>query len=813
MATVVLIQAQPRLASSGSLIDVRLAGGGSRHYDQLGFSDWRAGIANVPRFSALIGYDKEGLTGGAIPQTGGFRFFSDDGTLNSALANVIWDGARIIVTTGDDEDIVPVYRQRLIGTVASIKADGGAITFTVADLSLDLDKPACPNSFAGTGNLEGVEEATGRVKRRTWGRVFNVEGRLLDKAYNIYEFGDPAFPLSSFDMVKDKGVGGPITVVDAKATPLDTLNALRSAAVPSGGAAVAPSIACVKWWTEPAGPLTADITGPYLPPDRSPAALAQLIVTSSTPSIAVEDRSAAYSWAPYDSGIHCDSATETFGNLLDRLLLPVFIAWVLDGAGVFRFRRVTWDGPVTELRAETISREEVLPAIKGRKLGFQKNHRIHTDGEISAILFTSTDLQYADGTPIEVLKPAEAGANVTEQRTANAIAGQGSLATLSTLDRTGGYLTGFGALSGLSYVKLGDPAPGMAALYTQNLYATSDASVLTALGNALGILGQGLLATLSYVKIGANDGQSTQLLTSNGSSTSDATVLTALGNALGIANQGLLATMSAIGDGYLSGNLATRLAPWGPDARYLNAGAVAFAAGNTIEGLKPGEAGANVTESRNALGFQGQGALATLAFVQFGASRTVVTADGTTVTDQVVVTSVGYAAGFQGQGQLASKNQAGYFDLNIDELRSNTNDSFNYDYRQINPGSSYAPRGNLPSNSDETNTGGLPRLGYDQPIKSGGTIYVTVNGNHSVNGNNGASVFVAFVLLDTADNILATIRLPLGVLTNYLFMIPNTYGTRTIRWRIRAMNNGTAFTQLIGANGGPYVVDVAWKAI
>lgn len=120
MSTVVLIQAQPRYASTGATVDIRLAGGGSRAYTQLGRTDWRSGVSTLPRFSAAIGFDQSGTTGGALPQTGGVRFFPSDKALLSALGNLVWDGARVTVSVGDDEALVESYATKLNGDRKSV---------------------------------------------------------------------------------------------------------------------------------------------------------------------------------------------------------------------------------------------------------------------------------------------------------------------------------------------------------------------------------------------------------------------------------------------------------------------------------------------------------------------------------------------------------------------------------------------------------------------------------------------------------------------------------------------------------------------
>lgn len=52
----------------------------------------------------------------------------------------------------------------------------------------------------------------------------------------------------------------------------------------------------------------------------------------------------------------------------------------------------------------------------------------------AAITPSAEDVEYADGTPLENLKPGEPGANVTETRVAAAIAGQGALATQNNVN-------------------------------------------------------------------------------------------------------------------------------------------------------------------------------------------------------------------------------------------------------------------------------------------------------------------------------------------------------------------------------------------
>lgn len=420
MARVALLQAEPRDPATGAIVPQRIAGGGERPYDQLGFKDWRAGLVRPPRYRTGVEFGESGPTGGSLPQTTVLRIAPSDQQLVTTLASLLWIRARLTVHAGDDAAAAPAYPIALKGTVAGVSTTGNALSLTVSDLSTDLAKPVAPDTFAGTGGLEGPIEAAGRVKRRSLGVCFNVEGRVLDKANNIFEFGDPGRPLNAFTTVKDKGRAAvTVAVLPWQGSAAATLAALIAAAAPQGGGVVCPSIACVKWWTQPSGPLTADLQGEigasYV---ATPPAIAARIVTSQAPEIAIANLAQAIGWLGTDAGLHIDNGSETAAGALDRLLLPLFVVWIITPAGQLVFRRFSWDGaPVAALKAISVDREAVLSPVRERRLRYQRNHRQHTDAEISAALLD------------EKLAGIEAGANVTQNHTAASIVGQGSLAT------------------------------------------------------------------------------------------------------------------------------------------------------------------------------------------------------------------------------------------------------------------------------------------------------------------------------------------------------------------------------------------------
>lgn len=406
MARFVLLEAAPWRIADGVAESVRLAGGGLKAYAGLrGFSDWRSGIATFPLFVAAAGYGETGWTGAAMPQTTTFKMYpSDDALRSTLLGKYLWKGAPIEIRSGDDELAPGTYILELTGLIDSVSMQDGAISFTVADNARKLDVSIVTANFLGTGGIEGVIEAEGRPKRRSWGLVRNVEGFLLDKPNNIFEFGDPAFPLNSFVAVKDMGRDAspaPATVT-WQGSIAATLTALQAATAAEGSCVVAPSIACVKWWTVPHGPLTADIQGEvgagYV--DKI-ADLGKRVVNAApggTLDIASADVTAINAVRPATSGLHVASNGETYSQALDRLFTPCNVLWGLNPDGTVRLGEVQFATPSEAIVPVDAERVETYKPLSRVKLGYRKNHRQHSDGEISAAILTSDIDDIADET-------------------------------------------------------------------------------------------------------------------------------------------------------------------------------------------------------------------------------------------------------------------------------------------------------------------------------------------------------------------------------------------------------------------------------
>lgn len=381
MSEVSFLRAWPRSAD-GVEVPVFLAGGGStmsfRHQGQ----GYRAGLINRPRFRAALALDAGGFTGGTVPTASAMGCQPADKAVFEAMASLAWKDVRVEIDGGEETGALD---RVLTGAIADMTIADGTCNFTVADMSKRFDVPVTNATFAGTGGIEGYDGATGRLKRRSFGVVRNIEGRLLDPANSIYEFGDPAKPLKAITLLRDMGRAAPAPAVVAwQGSPSATLAALIASTAVAGSGVVAPSIACAKWWTTPAAPLTADIEGEIgISYVDTVAMIASRLVTLAGGE-AISNLVEANALLPGAAGLHVDSNTETYAGALDRLTLGASVIWRVAPGGAVTLSLCSFDDPIAELKGLFIGREATLPPIKSRTITYRLNHRQHGDGEVAS---------------------------------------------------------------------------------------------------------------------------------------------------------------------------------------------------------------------------------------------------------------------------------------------------------------------------------------------------------------------------------------------------------------------------------------------
>lgn len=408
---VILVEAKPRQAADGASVTVRLAGGGASVPYRYDNQHWRAGITGLPKMSASLDFDGEQLGGGGVAQSMEFGWAPSTRAALAELSNLYWPDAPITVRVGPEGADLPPIVTTGLGLESAVNR--GVLTIALADRAVDLKRPLLVDRFLGTGGLEGPTAFADLIKSRAWGRCFNIPGRQLDAANNIWVFGDPRHPWQAFDQVRDRGAitdSATITLLDAQATPEATFAALQAAKVIEGGGVLCPSIACVKWWTQPLGDLRADIrgeiSGGYV--ETAPEIVARIVAARSTIPFALGAVAAAAAARPAPFGWRVDTDSATAASEISEMLGGVSTSWLLiDGAIVFR--HWDWTAPTRVARSFAVTRKSSVKPTASRKLGYRRNWAPMARGDLAAIVLAA-DVTYEDGTPVEALKPAESGA-------------------------------------------------------------------------------------------------------------------------------------------------------------------------------------------------------------------------------------------------------------------------------------------------------------------------------------------------------------------------------------------------------------------
>lgn len=474
-AVVILVEAQPRVVADGSVVTVRLAGGGAHFPYFYAGQHWLAGVVALPTIITSIEFNGDDIGAGGIPQAAEIEWAPSDKADLAALAAYYWGDAPITVRVGPEGQLPPIV---LPGKVLSATVTNGRLNIAMADPAADLKKPLLTARFAGTGGLEGPAEWEGRIRRRVWGRVFNQVGEPIDKANNIYSFADPLQPLQEIITVRDKGAtaAGLIPLAWAGSSAA-TFAALQAAVAPAGGGVVCPSIGCVKWWTQPAGDLHADLKGEigagYV--ETAPEIAARLVAAIDGPGFVAGAVAAAAAARAAPVGWTATNDSTTVAAMLDDLLGNVSLLWVLDAAGLIDIRQWAWGASAKAAQSHSVERDETWKPLATRKIGYQRNESPMARGDIAAVVL-ATEVQTSAGTTVE-----QAIADV-----AAAIAGP-ALVTIAA-DYTGAVTATLPRTVPYALLRNADDVTAAAAWSVTVLSGTIDASI----GVATGVLSLGL---------------------------------------------------------------------------------------------------------------------------------------------------------------------------------------------------------------------------------------------------------------------------------------------------------------------------------
>ena len=381
-APLILIDASPRNAADGTVVPFRVAGGGGDlPYPQ----GYRGGIVQLPKFVASLDFDEDSFGTGGVATASVIEWAASVSDL-AAAAGLVWEDAAVTVRIGPEGGQPPIALQ---GKVMKASAGDGRLQIAFADPAVGLKKSFLRDRFEGTGGLEGPVDWTGTIKRRVFGRVWNLPGSPIDPANNIYCFADPLRQINAFAAVRDKGaVTQQLDQLAWQGTPEATLAALQAADAPEGGGIACPPIACVKWWTQPAGELTADLTGEtaggYV--ESTAGIVSRVVSAAGGPAFAAGTLDAAYAARPAPVGLVVENEGTTASQILDQLLGNVSLLWVLAPTGEIVLREWEWGPSTRRVKAYSIGRSRTFRPLAARRTGYRLNQLPMARNTLAAIV-------------------------------------------------------------------------------------------------------------------------------------------------------------------------------------------------------------------------------------------------------------------------------------------------------------------------------------------------------------------------------------------------------------------------------------------
>jgi hypothetical protein len=433
MSRTTLIEIQPR-RPDGTVETLRLVDRSPRAAAYLG-AQWLPLVTELPGFEMAIGFDGQRFGAQPSPQIGALAFALAPEI--RAAAGWVWRDAPVTIRQADwpingSNPADGAFATVWTGNAASFSSDSGAARVELIDKGQLLRVPVAPLRFGSTGialldaAAASRDRQAGQVVPVAFGRVLNLPGLLVDRANNIWLFAARA--AASVQAFYDGGVA--FTLGSARAS-LAALQGTSPAAGTVDWCLNAGGLLLARPADRPVYPFTCDATF------GSPALgdVAFDIVGSRVPFAALPVP--LNSLGLGDCGLYIDDET-TVAEALDRLLAGLGIYWKVRTDGTIDARRLQWDTPVASFAAHqrhAPSRLQTILPTARRQLGYATNNRVHGEGEIARILL-ATDLAYADGTPIEALKPAEAGADVTGSNTSansNALGGNSAGSVLGAI--------------------------------------------------------------------------------------------------------------------------------------------------------------------------------------------------------------------------------------------------------------------------------------------------------------------------------------------------------------------------------------------
>lgn len=269
---------------------------------------------------------------------GALELSNADGGLDS-LIGLGLDGRALTLILGTvSPGQAPVWTTVLTGTVEQPEVGWTTVTLRLRDRLAELDRPACPSTYAGSNSLpnglEGVAgDIKGQRKPRLYGTVFNIAPPCVNTSRLIYQVSELA--IASVPAVYDRGAA---LTQGADYTSQADMEANAPAA---GYYRVWPAGGCIRLGSVPSGLLTCDASAGAAAANRTAAQVLQAIALSvglSAGSISSADVAALDVAAGAELGVWLRDQTAL--QAMDDVAGSVGAYYGFDRLGVLRMARL-----------------------------------------------------------------------------------------------------------------------------------------------------------------------------------------------------------------------------------------------------------------------------------------------------------------------------------------------------------------------------------------------------------------------------------------------------------------------------------------
>lgn len=225
--------------------------------------------ANTPFHGTLqraLRWDRSIIGGRRIGEItagwGELEMVNAEGDYDYLIAKYAIDGRRVAVKVGAAGARYDTFRTLFDGTATDWDVREDVLRIYLRDNGYKLDVPAQPNSYGGTGGLDGNDDLKGRRKPRAFGRCLNVSPAMVIPAELLYQVNDG--PVDAVSAVYDRAVA--LTPAGNFASAAALRAATTGAAgsgkdIEAGEFATCLAAGLVRLGGSPVGTVTCDVRG------------------------------------------------------------------------------------------------------------------------------------------------------------------------------------------------------------------------------------------------------------------------------------------------------------------------------------------------------------------------------------------------------------------------------------------------------------------------------------------------------------------------------------------------------------------------